>query len=204
MKQLMAELVTRTVRELADDLPRDAIYAKAFARLEALIEPEPALTVRIAPPRVADVERALATVATATQRIRIVPDASLRDDALAVERWNRLHPDQEQRVPYVVAQLASAQGPIVAATDYMKQVPDMVGRWLDRPDRPYTVLGTDGWGRSDTRDALRDFFEVNAPQLAYAALHGLCQVGQSSPDELKRAIGELGIDPDRPNPAHTS
>jgi type III secretion protein L len=85
MKQLMAELVTRTVRELADDLPRDAIYAKAFARLEALIEQEPALTVRIAPPRVADVERALATVATATQRIRIVPDASLRDDALAVE-----------------------------------------------------------------------------------------------------------------------
>jgi type III secretion protein L len=73
------------VRELADDLPRDAIYAKAFARLEALIEQEPALTVRIAPPRVADVERALATVATATQRIRIVPDASLRDDALAVE-----------------------------------------------------------------------------------------------------------------------
>ncbi|HET7636142.1 MAG TPA: pyruvate dehydrogenase (acetyl-transferring), homodimeric type [Candidatus Limnocylindria bacterium] len=128
----------------------------------------------------------------------------LRDDALAVERWNRLHPDQEQRVPYVVAQLASAQGPIVAATDYMKQVPDMVGRWLDRPDRPFTVLGTDGWGRSDTRDALRDFFEVNAPQLAYAALHGLCQVGQSSPDELQRAIGELGIDPDRPNPAHTS
>jgi pyruvate dehydrogenase E1 component len=128
----------------------------------------------------------------------------LRDDALAVERWNRLHPDQEQRVPYVVAQLASAQGPIVAATDHMKQVPDMVGRWLDRPDRPFTVLGTDGWGRSDTRDALRDFFEVNAPQLAYAALHGLCQVGQSSPDELKRAIGELGIDPDRPNPAHTS
>lgn len=85
MKQLMAELVTRTVRELADDLPRDAIYAKAFARLEALIEQEPALTVRIAPPRVADVERALATVATTTQRIRIVPDASLRDDALAVE-----------------------------------------------------------------------------------------------------------------------
>jgi pyruvate dehydrogenase E1 component len=128
----------------------------------------------------------------------------LRDEALAIERWNRLHPDQEQRVPYVVQQLASAQGPIVAATDYLKLVPDMVTRWLDRPDRPYTVLGTDGWGRSDTRDALRDFFEVNASQLAYAALHGLCLVGQSSHEELKRALAELGIDPERPNPAHTA
>jgi pyruvate dehydrogenase E1 component len=128
----------------------------------------------------------------------------LRDDALAVERWNRLHPDQEQRVPYVVQQLASASGPIVAATDYMKQVPDMVGRWLDRPERPFTPLGTDGWGRSDTRDALRDFFEINPPQIAYAALHGLCLVGQSSHEELKRALDELGIDPERPNPAHTA
>jgi pyruvate dehydrogenase E1 component len=128
----------------------------------------------------------------------------LRDDALAVERWNRLHPDQVQRIPYVVEQLGGAQGPIVAATDYMKIVPDMVGRWLDRPDRPYTVLGTDGWGRSDTRDALRDFFEINPPQLAYAALHGLCMVGQSSHEELKRALDELGIDPERPNPAHTT
>jgi pyruvate dehydrogenase E1 component len=127
----------------------------------------------------------------------------LRDDALAVERWNRLHPDQEQRVPYVVEQLASSSGPIVAATDYVKAVPDMVGRWLDRPERPYTVLGTDGWGRSDTRDALRDFFEVNPAQIAYAAVHGLCRVGQSSPEELKHALGELGIDPERPNPAHT-
>ncbi|HEX5395904.1 MAG TPA: pyruvate dehydrogenase (acetyl-transferring), homodimeric type, partial [Candidatus Limnocylindria bacterium] len=126
----------------------------------------------------------------------------LRDDALAAERWNRLHPDAEARVPYVVQQLGSAPGPIVAATDYMKAVPDMVGRWLDRADRPYTVLGTDGYGRSDTREALRTFFEVNPEQIAYAALHGLCLTGEAGREELQRAIGELGIDPEKPNPTH--
>ena len=126
----------------------------------------------------------------------------LRDDALAAERWNRLHPDAEARVPYVVQQLGSAPGPIVAATDYMKAVPDMVGRWLDRADRPYTVLGTDGYGRSDTREALRTFFEVNPEQIAYAALHGLCLTGEAGREELQRAMGELGIDPEKPNPTH--
>ena len=127
----------------------------------------------------------------------------LRNEALDAERWNRLHPDQEARVPYVVAQLASAPGPIVAATDYMKAVPDMVGRWLDRPDRPYTVLGTDGYGRSDTREALRTFFEISPQQIAYAALHGLCLTGEASRDELSRALGELGIDAEAPNPARS-
>ncbi|MEO8510261.1 MAG: pyruvate dehydrogenase (acetyl-transferring), homodimeric type [Chloroflexota bacterium] len=157
------------------------------------------------------VHQALAAQALLAEKFDIAADVwsvpsfqQLRDDALAVERWNRLHPDQEQRVPYVVSQLASSEGPIVAATDYMKLVPDMVARWLHRPDRPYTVLGTDGWGRSDTRDALRDFFEVNPQQMAYAALHGLCLVGQSSHEELLTALGTLGIDPDRPNPAHTT
>ncbi len=123
----------------------------------------------------------------------------LRNDALDAERWNRLHPDAEQRIPYVSQCLTPAEGPIVAATDYLKSVPDMIARWVDRP---YTVLGTDGFGRSDTRDALRDHFEVNAEQIAYAALHGLCLDGKSTPDELKRAIGELGIDPDRVNPLY--
>jgi pyruvate dehydrogenase E1 component len=123
----------------------------------------------------------------------------LRNDALDVERWNRLHPDAEQRVAYVTQCLAPSEGPIVAATDYLKAVPDMVARWIDRP---YTVLGTDGFGRSDTRAALRDHFEVNAEQIAYAALHGLCLDGKSTPDELKRAIAELGIDPERVNPLH--
>ena len=121
----------------------------------------------------------------------------LRNEALDVERWNRLHPDLEQRVPYVRECLGPSAGPIIAATDYMKAVPDMVSRWIDRP---YTVLGTDGFGRSDTREALRTHFEVNAEHIAYAALHGLCLDGASTPDELKRAIGDLGIDPERVNP----
>jgi pyruvate dehydrogenase E1 component len=79
----------------------------------------------------------------------------------------------------------------------MKALPDMVSRWIDRP---YTVLGTDGFGRSDTRDALRAHFEVNVPHITYAALHGLCLDGKSTPDELRRAIDELGIDPERVNP----
>jgi type III secretion protein L len=85
MKQLMAELVTRTVRELAADLPRDAIYAKAFARIEALVEHEPVLTVRIAPQQVADLERVLDTMTDGTRRVRVVPDANLSEDALVVE-----------------------------------------------------------------------------------------------------------------------
>jgi len=123
----------------------------------------------------------------------------LRNEALDVERWNRLHPDAEQRISYLRRSLDPTEGPIVAATDYLKAVPDMVARWIERP---YTVLGTDGFGRSDTRDALRTHFEVNAEHIAYAALYGLCLDGASSPDELKRAIAELGIDPERVNPLY--
>ena len=122
----------------------------------------------------------------------------LRNEALEIERWNRLHPNAEPRTPFVVSQLASSTGPIVAATDYMKTVPDMVARWV--VDRPYTVLGTDGFGRSDTRDALRAHFEVNPEQIAYAALHGLCQTGEANRDELVSAIGTLKIDPDKIDP----
>jgi len=121
----------------------------------------------------------------------------LRNDALDVERWNRLHPDAEPRIPYVVSCLGPTDGPIVGATDYMKAVPDMISRWVERP---YTVLGTDGFGRSDTREALRAHFEVSAEQIAYAALYGLCLDGASSPDELRRAIELLKIDPERLNP----
>jgi pyruvate dehydrogenase E1 component len=121
----------------------------------------------------------------------------LRNEALEVERWNRLHPEAEARVPYVVQQLGPAEGPIVAATDYMKAVPHMIAPWVDRP---FTVLGTDGFGRSDTREALRIHFEVSPEQIAYAALHGLCLTDRGSREELVRAIGELGIDPERADP----
>jgi pyruvate dehydrogenase E1 component len=123
----------------------------------------------------------------------------LRNDALEVDRWNRLHPDDEPRVPYLLQQLTSAEGPMVAATDYMKAVPDMISPWLDRS---YTVLGTDGFGRSDTREALRTHFEVNPEHITYAALHGLCHSGQGSREELRRAIEELGIDTERVDPLH--
>jgi pyruvate dehydrogenase E1 component len=123
----------------------------------------------------------------------------LRNDALETERWNRLHPDAEPRVPYVVQQLGSAEGPIVAATDYLKAVPHMIAPWVDRP---FTALGTDGFGRSDTREALRIHFEVSPEQIAYAALHGLCLTDRGSREELVRAIGELGIDPERADPIH--
>jgi len=122
----------------------------------------------------------------------------LRADCLRVERYNRLHPAAEPQVPYLVRQLADAPGPIVAATDYVKAVPDMVARWIDRP---YVVLGTDGFGRSDTREALRTYFEVSPEQIAYAALVGLHQNGEATADELQAALGELGIDPERPDPA---
>jgi len=122
----------------------------------------------------------------------------LRADCLRVERHNRLHPGAEPEVPYLVRQLADARGPIVAATDYVKAVPDMVARWIDRP---YVVLGTDGFGRSDTREALRTYFEVGPEQIAYAALVGLHQTGEATAVELQAALGELGIDPERPDPA---
>ena len=121
----------------------------------------------------------------------------LRNDALSVERWNRLHPEAEARIPYVVQQLGQTSGPIIAATDYLKALPDMVAPWMDRP---FTVLGTDGFGRSDTREALRTHFEVSPQQIAYAALHGLCLTGEAGRDELVKAIAELGIDPERIDP----
>ena len=121
----------------------------------------------------------------------------LRVDALDAERWNRLHPDAEPRASYLSQALAAVDGPIVAATDYLKAVPDSIARWIDRP---YTVLGTDGFGRSDTREALRTHFEVSPEHIAYASLHGLCLTGEADRDELKRMVGELGIDTERINP----
>ncbi|TMB83595.1 MAG: pyruvate dehydrogenase (acetyl-transferring), homodimeric type [Chloroflexi bacterium] len=121
----------------------------------------------------------------------------LRVNALDVERWNRLHPDAEPRSSYLSQALAAVDGPIVAATDYLKAIPDMIARWIDRP---YTVLGTDGFGRSDTREALRTHFEVSSEHIAYASLHGLCLTGAADRDELRRLVGELGIDTERLNP----
>jgi pyruvate dehydrogenase E1 component len=122
----------------------------------------------------------------------------LRRDALAVERWNRLHPDQAPRAPYIVEALEGAEGPIVAATDYMKVVADQVAPWL--PGRMET-LGTDGFGRSDNREHLRRHFEVNAESIAAAALSRLARCGRFDMAKARAAFGELGVDTEKTDPA---
>jgi pyruvate dehydrogenase E1 component len=117
---------------------------------------------------------------------------SLREDALAVERWNRLHPSQPPRVPYVTEQLNAADGPFVAVTDFMKVVPDQISRWVPGD---LTPLGTDGYGRSDTRDALRRHFEVDAAHIVVAVLQALGKA-----DEVSDAISRYQIDPEAPDP----
>jgi pyruvate dehydrogenase E1 component len=122
----------------------------------------------------------------------------LRRDALAAERWNRLHPDQTARVPYIVEAIQGAEGPIVAATDYMKVVADQVAPWL--PGRMET-LGTDGFGRSDNREYLRRHFEVNAESIATAALSRLARDGRFDMEKAKAAFGELGVDTEKIDPS---
>jgi pyruvate dehydrogenase E1 component len=121
----------------------------------------------------------------------------LHREALHVERWNRLHPTETPRVPYVSALLGVDGGPIVATTDWLRALPDMVARWLPAG---YTSLGTDGFGRSGTREDLRSFFEIDPPHIAAAALASLAQTGQLTGRRAAKAIKELGIDPESAPP----
>jgi pyruvate dehydrogenase E1 component len=121
----------------------------------------------------------------------------LRHEALGVERWNRLNPDQSARVPYVAQVLGTEGGPIVVATDWIKTLPDLVAPWIEAP---YLVLGTDGFGRSDTRESLRAHFEIDSPSIAAAALSGLARTGALDPATAAAGIRELGLDPARPDP----
>ena len=121
----------------------------------------------------------------------------LRRDALEVERWNRLHPDRKAKVPYVSQSLPDDGRPIVATTDWLKAVPDMVARWLPPS---YVSLGTDGFGRSDNRDALRAFFEIDPPHVAVAALLELARCGSMPAAKVSKAIRDLGIDPEKASP----
>jgi pyruvate dehydrogenase E1 component len=121
----------------------------------------------------------------------------LREEAMATDRWNRLHPGRDERVPLVSRLLETAQGPIVAVTDYMKAVPDQIAPYVRMP---FTTLGTDGYGRSDTREALRSFFEVDAPHIVVAVLTSLVSQGDMSIDVVTSAIGRYEIDPDAPAP----
>jgi pyruvate dehydrogenase E1 component len=100
-------------------------------------------------------------------------------------------------VPYIIETLRETQGPIIAATDFVKAVPDFIRPWIKQR---YVALGTDGFGRSDTREMLRRFFEVDAESIAVAALHALCQDGLIPARDVSEAIRELGIDPEKPDP----
>jgi pyruvate dehydrogenase E1 component len=123
----------------------------------------------------------------------------LRREGLAADRWNLLHPEGKARVPYVTQCLEKRAGPVVAASDYMKTFADQIRPFMPK-DRAYRVLGTDGFGRSDSRAKLRHFFEVNRYFIAIAALKGLAESGEGKAKTVADAIRKYGIDPDKPDP----
>jgi len=114
------------------------------------------------------------------------------------DRWNMLHPGEAPRVPYISQQLKEAPGVLVAASDYMKVLPESICQWMPRQ---LVSLGTDGFGRSENRASLRDFFEVDAKHIVVATLHALARDKQIKPEVVKKAIQDLGIDTTKPNPA---
>ncbi len=118
-------------------------------------------------------------------------------DAVEVERWNLLHPEGEQRTPYVTGLLADEDGVFVAASDYMKVLPATVAQWFPRPIH---CLGTDGFGRSDDRGPLRDFFEVDHRYIVAATLQRLAAAGDLPPKVAVQALTDLAIDSDKLNP----
>jgi pyruvate dehydrogenase E1 component len=123
---------------------------------------------------------------------------ALYNDGNEAERWNRLHPGAKQpHVPYVTECLAEAPGVLVAASDYLKTLPNMISKWMPRH---LASLGTDGFGRSEGRQSLRDFFEVDARSIVLATLHELHLDGKIERSILDKAIKDLGINPDKPNP----
>ncbi|MCC6391059.1 MAG: pyruvate dehydrogenase (acetyl-transferring), homodimeric type [Bryobacterales bacterium] len=121
----------------------------------------------------------------------------LRRDALECDRWNRLHPAEAPRTPYVTKALEGTKGPIIAASDYMKIVPDQLAPWLGSR---LVTLGTDGFGRSEDREHLRKFFEVDAASITAATLSRLARDGKFDAVKARQAIADLGIDPEAGDP----
>jgi pyruvate dehydrogenase E1 component len=121
----------------------------------------------------------------------------LHQDGIDVERWNLLHPGEEPRVPYVTQCVSGHPGVFVAASDYVRALPNSISRFFPRP---LHSLGTDGFGRSDSRTALRDFFEVDARFIALATLAALCREKQLEPGVVRQAMLDLKIDPEKMNP----
>ena len=124
----------------------------------------------------------------------------LRRDALITDRWNRLHPAEPAREPYVSTVLGPKGGPIIAASDWMKAIPDLVRPWIAAP---FETLGTDGFGRSDTRDSLRAYFEIDPASIAAAALSALARAGGITAEAAAKGIEALGIDPEKADPLTT-
>jgi pyruvate dehydrogenase E1 component len=121
----------------------------------------------------------------------------LRRQGLAAERWNRLHPKEEPRKSWVEQCLDDTRGPVVAATDYVRTFPDQIRTWVPRR---YSVLGTDGFGRSDTREALRRFFEVDRTAVALTAVKALADEGTLDAAQVAKAIKILDVNPETPDP----
>jgi pyruvate dehydrogenase E1 component len=119
----------------------------------------------------------------------------LRYEALEAERWNMLHPDQPARSSYLGELLKDVEGPFVAASDYMRALPEQIARWVPGG---LLALGTDGFGRSESREALRNFFEVDAEHIAFAALHALAERGKVDRAVVRKALDDLKINPDQP------
>jgi pyruvate dehydrogenase E1 component len=119
-------------------------------------------------------------------------------DANDCERWNMLHPGEAQKTPYVTAALKDAPGPFIAASDYMKVLPESLAKWV--PGQ-LVSLGTDGFGRSENRAALRDFFEVDAKHIVLATLGALAREKKIGLDVVKLAVRDLKIDANKANPA---
>ncbi len=121
----------------------------------------------------------------------------LHPEALSAERWNMFHPEEKAKVPYVAQALKGAKGVFVAASDYVKALPESISKWLPGP---LISLGTDGFGRSDGRRQLRDFFEVDERYITLAVLYGLAREGKIKPEMVKKAILDLEIDPEKADP----
>jgi pyruvate dehydrogenase E1 component len=123
--------------------------------------------------------------------------SQLRKNALAIERWNMLHPSEPRKQTYIEQTLANREGPFIAATDYMKTVADQIRQWVPGP---YTALGTDGFGRSDSRAELRRFFEVDRHYVVVAALKALSDEAKIDKQTVNKAMQAFGIDPEKSNP----
>ncbi|MHB1699196.1 MAG: pyruvate dehydrogenase (acetyl-transferring), homodimeric type [Acidobacteriaceae bacterium] len=123
----------------------------------------------------------------------------LRRDALGIERWNRLHPSEPEKQPFLMTALGDAKGPIIAASDYMKTMSDQLAPWLGKR---LVSLGTDGFGRSDNREHLRRHFEVNAESIVAATLSRLARDGQFDAKKAQQAFADLGVDTEARDPAH--